>query len=51
MALSGLFPKATVVPFGSSVNSFGNLNCDLDMILELSNSGAEVRNIVCLGKL
>ncbi|XP_042234355.1 poly(A) RNA polymerase, mitochondrial-like isoform X2 [Homarus americanus] len=41
VALSGLFPRATVLPFGSSVNSFGNFNCDLDMILELSGIGAQ----------
>lgn len=35
VALSGLFPQACVLPFGSSVNSFGRINCDLDMILEL----------------
>ncbi|XP_047485652.1 poly(A) RNA polymerase, mitochondrial-like [Penaeus chinensis] len=36
-ALSGLFPQACILPFGSSVNSFGRVNCDLDMILELSD--------------
>lgn len=35
VALSGLFPQACILPFGSSVNSFGRVNCDLDMILEL----------------
>ncbi|XP_045620743.2 poly(A) RNA polymerase, mitochondrial isoform X1 [Procambarus clarkii] len=41
VALSGLFPNATVLPFGSSINSFGNLNCDLDMILELSSLSSQ----------
>nr|XP_053646402.1 poly(A) RNA polymerase, mitochondrial-like [Cherax quadricarinatus] len=41
VALSGLFPRATVLPFGSSINSFGNINCDLDMILELSGFSAQ----------
>ncbi|XP_077008906.1 poly(A) RNA polymerase, mitochondrial isoform X2 [Tamandua tetradactyla] len=29
------FPYCTVRPFGSSVNSFGKLGCDLDMFLDL----------------
>lgn len=32
-ALSGLFLNHTVLPFGSTVNGFGKLGCDLDMIL------------------
>lgn len=32
-ALSGLFSNHTVLPFGSTVNGFGKLGCDLDMIL------------------
>ncbi len=31
LALSGMFPKAEVLPFGSSVNSFGTSASDLDM--------------------
>ncbi len=31
LALSGWFPGAKVLPFGSSVNSFGSSNGDLDM--------------------
>lgn len=32
-ALSGLFLNHTVLPFGSTVNGFGKLGCDLDLIL------------------
>ncbi|XP_071528060.1 poly(A) RNA polymerase, mitochondrial-like [Panulirus ornatus] len=41
VALSGVFPRAAVLPFGSSVNSFGNINCDLDMALDLSSISSE----------
>ncbi|XP_021941400.1 poly(A) RNA polymerase, mitochondrial isoform X1 [Zootermopsis nevadensis] len=33
LALSGLFPQITVMPFGSSVNGFGKAACDLDLVL------------------
>lgn len=33
--VSGMFPFAQAFPFGSSVNGFGKLGCDLDMILRL----------------
>lgn len=36
--LSGLFPNATAYPFGSSVNGFGKLGCDLDLVLRLNDS-------------
>lgn len=29
------FPHCTIKPFGSSVNGFGKLGCDLDMVLDL----------------
>ncbi|XP_068438018.1 poly(A) RNA polymerase, mitochondrial isoform X2 [Clinocottus analis] len=31
------FPECTIKPFGSSVNGFGKLGCDLDMILHLDD--------------
>lgn len=34
--LSGMFPHSNVYPFGSSVNGFGKMNCDLDLVLNLS---------------
>lgn len=36
-ALSGMFPTVTAFPFGSSVNGFGKMGCDLDLVLRLSN--------------
>ncbi|XP_067637405.1 poly(A) RNA polymerase, mitochondrial [Eurosta solidaginis] len=32
-AVSGMFPYANAHPFGSSVNGFGKMGCDLDLIL------------------
>ncbi|XP_017470871.1 PREDICTED: poly(A) RNA polymerase, mitochondrial [Rhagoletis zephyria] len=32
-AVSGMFPFANAQPFGSSVNGFGRMGCDLDLIL------------------
>jgi poly(A) RNA polymerase len=33
LAVTGLFPQVTVLPFGSSVNGFGKAACDLDLVL------------------
>ncbi|KAH8388025.1 hypothetical protein KR093_011211 [Drosophila rubida] len=32
-AIAGMFPGARAQPFGSSVNGFGKMGCDLDLIL------------------
>lgn len=42
------FPECTIKPFGSSVNGFGKLGCDLDMILDLD--GISGRNAVMVRK-
>lgn len=34
--LSGLFPKVMALPFGSSVNGYGRIGCDLDLVLRLN---------------
>ncbi|CAD7086738.1 unnamed protein product [Hermetia illucens] len=31
--IAGMFPNANALPFGSSVNGFGRMGCDLDLIL------------------
>ncbi|KAJ8926100.1 hypothetical protein NQ315_009957 [Exocentrus adspersus] len=33
--VSGMFPYASVYPFGSSVNGYGKMGCDLDLVLRL----------------
>ncbi|XP_044745441.1 poly(A) RNA polymerase, mitochondrial [Coccinella septempunctata] len=37
MSLAGMFPNAQVLPFGSSVNGYGKIGCDLDVVLTLDN--------------
>lgn len=32
---SGMFPFVSVYPFGSSVNGYGRMGCDLDLVLRL----------------
>lgn len=34
--VSGLFPNLCAFPFGSSVNGFGKMGCDLDIVLRLT---------------
>ncbi|KAI8125414.1 mitochondrial, Poly(A) RNA polymerase [Lucilia cuprina] len=34
-SIVGMFPLANALPFGSSVNGFGKMGCDLDLILRL----------------
>lgn len=36
--LSGLFPNAKIYPFGSSVNGFGKIGSDLDLVLTLDSN-------------
>lgn len=36
-ALTGLFPQVTALPFGSSVNGYGRMGCDLDIVLRLND--------------
>ncbi|KAL1401160.1 hypothetical protein pipiens_006836 [Culex pipiens pipiens] len=36
-SLQGMFPQAVAFPFGSSVNGFGKMGCDLDIILDLDS--------------
>nr|CAD7392082.1 unnamed protein product [Timema cristinae] len=42
LALNGLFPLITVLPFGSSVSGFGKVGCDLDLVLHLGPEHTEV---------
>ncbi|XP_019881719.2 poly(A) RNA polymerase, mitochondrial isoform X2 [Aethina tumida] len=37
-AMSGLFPNAVAMPFGSSVNGCGKMGCDLDLVLRLDDT-------------
>ncbi|XP_031637339.1 poly(A) RNA polymerase, mitochondrial-like isoform X2 [Contarinia nasturtii] len=36
--LDDIFPNAKVYPFGSSVNGFGKMGCDLDMVLHFKKN-------------
>ncbi len=36
-SIRGMFPRSKVLPFGSSVNSFGKRDCDLDMCIFLED--------------
>ncbi|KAK7604033.1 hypothetical protein V9T40_004306 [Parthenolecanium corni] len=36
-AFRGMFPASQVLPFGSSVNGFGKINSDLDLVFELTD--------------
>jgi poly(A) RNA polymerase len=35
-SLKGMFPNSLAFPFGSSVNGFGKMGCDLDLILKFN---------------
>lgn len=37
-SMRGMFPNVQAYPFGSSVNSFGKMGCDLDLILQLNSA-------------
>ncbi|KAH8269896.1 hypothetical protein KR044_000614 [Drosophila immigrans] len=37
-AIGGMFPAARAQPFGSSVNGFGKMGCDLDLILRFDGT-------------
>ncbi|CAG2057787.1 unnamed protein product [Timema podura] len=41
LALNGLFPLITALPFGSSVSGFGKVGCDLDLVLHLGPEHTE----------
>ncbi len=40
LSISGLFPRARVLPFGSSVNSYGTCDSDVDMVVRLDHGPA-----------
>ena len=45
-SLKGILHQTTITPFGSSVNSFGRFDCDLDMVLELENEERKVTHVM-----
>lgn len=42
IALNGMFPKIQACLFGSSVNGYGKIGCDLDLILRLHENSGEI---------
>lgn len=42
------FPDSTVKPFGSSVNTFGKLGCDVDMFLDFRDTQEHAAKMVRL---
>uniref|UniRef100_A0A8W7PQJ4 Poly(A) RNA polymerase mitochondrial-like central palm domain-containing protein n=1 Tax=Anopheles coluzzii TaxID=1518534 RepID=A0A8W7PQJ4_ANOCL len=40
-SLQGMFPQAVAHPFGSSVNGYGRMGCDLDVIMDLDSRSGE----------
>lgn len=50
-SISSLFPKAQACIFGSSVNGYGKLGCDLDLILQLDPMDSVVIIIIyCISR-
>lgn len=43
-SLQGMFPQALAYPFGSSVNGYGKMGCDLDLILDLDSEAGAKQN-------
>lgn len=37
LALTGMFKNVMAYPFGSSINGYGKIGCDLDLILKLDS--------------
>lgn len=43
-SLQGMFPQAIAYPFGSSVNGYGKMGCDLDLSLDLDSEAGVKQN-------